>query len=147
MRSLAQNSSMLIAIICLLSMAKAQGLNPLHALKDRGNNGTTLTNYFLSFVPNLDMSLLNRAHVLSIKQYHTRHGIRAAKSSSKGNAIYYIIYPYCYAFPMISTHILAPVVYLNTHAECVARQFAGRALGRPLVVMHVMCGITRTAWV
>ena len=46
-----------------------------------------MTNYFLSFIRNLDMSLLNRAQVLSIKQYHMRHGIHA-KSSSKGNAIY-----------------------------------------------------------
>ena len=33
------------------------------------------------------MSLLNRAQVLHIKQYHMRHGIHA-KSSPKGNAIY-----------------------------------------------------------
>ena len=143
MRSLAPTSSMLIAIIFLLSMAKAQGLNPPPASNDRGINGT-MTNYFLSFVPNLDMSLLNRAQVLSIKQYHMRHGIHSAKSSSKGNAM---ISPYCYAFPMMSTHILVPVVYLNTHAECVARRFAGRPLGRMSLVMHVMCGITRTAWV
>ena len=57
------------------------------------------------------------------------------------------ISPYYYSCPMIFTHILVPpVVYLNTHAECVARLFAGQALGRPLHVMHVMCGITRTAW-
>ena len=72
--------------ISLVSMAKAQGLNRPPALDDRANNGT-VTNYFLSFIPNMDMSLLNRAQVLLIKQYHMRHGIHA-KSSTKGNAIY-----------------------------------------------------------
>ena len=42
---------------------------------------------------------------------------------------------------MMSTHILVPLgVDLNTRAECVARLFAGLVLGRPLHVMHVMCG-------
>ena len=86
MRSLAPTSSVLVAIIFLVSMAKAQGLNRPPALDDRANNGT-VTNYFLSFIPNMDMSLLNRAQVLIIKQYHMRHGIHA-KSSPKGNAIY-----------------------------------------------------------
>ncbi len=58
------------------------------------------------------------------------------------------IYPYYYAFRMMSTHILVPLgVDLNTRAEFVARLFAGLILGRPSHVMHVMCGITRTAWV
>ena len=49
---------------------------------------------------------------------------------------------------MMSTHILVPLgVDLNTREECVARLFAGLVLGRPLHVMHVMCGITRTACV
>ena len=76
----------IVAIILLVSMAKAQGLNRPPALDDRANNGT-VTNYFLSFIPNMDMSLLNRAQVLNIKQYHMRRGIHA-KSSQKGNAIY-----------------------------------------------------------
>ena len=137
MRLLAPTSSMLIAIIFLLSMAKAQGLNPPPALKDRGINGT-MTNYFLSFVPNLDMSLLNRAQVLSIKQYHMRHGIHSAKSSSKGNAIY-ISLLLC----------ISNDVHPHPGPSGVPKYPCGvcRPLGRLSLVMHVMCGITRTAWV
>ena len=86
MRSLAPTSCVLVSIIFLLSMAKSQGLNRSPALNGRANNGT-VPNYILSFIPNLDMSLLNRAQVLNIKQYHMRHGTHA-KSSPKGNAIY-----------------------------------------------------------
>ena len=56
---------------------KTEGMHAQHcALNDRANN-SIVTNCFLSFIPNLDMSLLNRAQVLNIKQYHMRHGIHA----------------------------------------------------------------------
>ena len=129
------NVTALVTLWCIhYPLGKAQGLNRPPALDDRANNGT-VTNYLLSFIPNMDMSLLSRAQVLNIKQYHMRHGIHS-KSSSKGNAIY-ISLPLCISND-VHPHPGPLGVNLNTRAECVARLFAGLVLGRPLHVMHVI---------